>query len=296
MNAQLSRIWLATDLSAAAAQAGERAVQLAREHRALLSLLSAREHGGWLEELSTAALPPELIERLDQARAEALRAEAERLGCPAAEQRLLDQGLHRALPRLLHEHPAQLLVMGARGSGGWEKLLLGSTADRVLRQQLLPVLLVRQPTAGAYRRIGIATDFSPCSVAAARFALQLCPEATMLLVHAGELPYAGALGFAGVGRETVEHYRSLASREALRSLESFATSLGPAAENAIPALREGRPAEVLAAVVEEAKLDLMVFGAAGRSAIERGLLGSVSAHAAASLGCDVLVVPDSVRD
>lgn len=291
MSETIDRLWLATDFSAAAGVAGERAAQLAEQHAALLGLLNAAERGGWIEELSAAALPAELTQRVEQARIAALQVEAQRLGCGGAEQRLLDDPLHRALPILQAERPAQLLVMGASGSGGWERLLLGSTADRVLRTHELPVLLVRSAVEGPYRRIGIATDFSPASAAAARFALRLCPDATTLLVHASTLPFEGTLGFAGVGRDTVEHYRSLAAREALHSLEAFAADLGEAGARAVPALREGRPADVLAAIVEEANLDLMVLGVAGRSAIERGLLGSVSNHAAASLPCDVLVVP-----
>jgi len=291
MSLSIDRLWLATDFSKAAARAGARAAQLAEQHAALLGLLNARERGGWIEELSGASLPIELLEQIAQARSAALQAEAARLGCGGAEQRLLDAPLHRALPELQAERPAQLMVMGAHGGGGWQHLLLGSTADRVLRLHLLPVLLVRAGVDGPYRRIGIATDFSPASLAAARFALRLCPSASVVVLHASELPFEGTLGFAGVGRDTVEHYRSQAAREALHSLEAFAADLGEAGARAVPALREGRPAEVLEAVVAEAGIDLLVLGVSGRSAIERGLLGSVSSHAAASLPCDVLVVP-----
>lgn len=291
MSTSIDRLWLATDFSEAAARAGERAAQLAEQHAALLGLLNARERGGWIEELSSTSLPIELLEQIARARSAALQSEAARLGCGGAEQRLLDAPLHRALPDLQTERPAQLMVMGAHGGGGWQHLLLGSTADRVLRLHLLPVLLVRTAVDGPYRRIGIATDFSAASAAAARFALSLCPAATVLLVHASELPYESTLGFAGVGRDTVEHYRSQAAREALHSLEAFARELGEVGARAVPALREGRPAEVLGAMVAEAGIDLLVLGVSGRSAIERGLLGSVSSHAAASLPCDVLVVP-----
>src|SRR5262245_38753509 len=38
---------------------------------------------------------------------------------------------------------ADLLVLGARGSGGVERLLLGSVADKALRHSPVPVLIVR---------------------------------------------------------------------------------------------------------------------------------------------------------
>lgn len=61
--------------------------------------------------------------------------------------------------------------------------------------------------------------------------------------------------------------------------------------DALPALRSGRPGSVLPALVEEASIELMVLGVSGRAGIERGLLGSVSRHAASDMPCDVLLVP-----
>jgi nucleotide-binding universal stress UspA family protein len=84
MSTPLSRLWLATDLSEAAARAGERAAQLATRHGSLFGLLNAREHGGWVEALSSPTLPAELTERIDEARLAALQVEAQRLGVGGA--------------------------------------------------------------------------------------------------------------------------------------------------------------------------------------------------------------------
>ena len=43
------------------------------------------------------------------------------------------------------EHRADLIVMGTHGRGGWERLLLGSTADSLLHHTEIPVMLVKQP-------------------------------------------------------------------------------------------------------------------------------------------------------
>jgi nucleotide-binding universal stress UspA family protein len=96
---------------------------------------------------------PELaldVERLQKAR----RAEGERLlaaaqsqaGMPA-QARLLEtatpgQRVTTVLAEEAASWPADLIVLGARGRGGLERLLLGSVADGVARRSRVPVLLV----------------------------------------------------------------------------------------------------------------------------------------------------------
>jgi nucleotide-binding universal stress UspA family protein len=46
--------------------------------------------------------------------------------------------------RVLQERQADLLVVGARGLGGWERLLVGSTTDRLLGEAPCSVLVVRE--------------------------------------------------------------------------------------------------------------------------------------------------------
>ena len=51
----------------------------------------------------------------------------------------------RLLPRLAIEHRADLLVVGTHQGGALSRLLLGSTAERVLRESPVPVLVVPPP-------------------------------------------------------------------------------------------------------------------------------------------------------
>ena len=287
----IQRILAASDFSPAAQRAADRAVQLAAAHGAVLRLLHARQRGGWLEELGADELEPQLRQQLDGAIDDALQNERARLASSGVEVQaeLLPDALHRELEGVLARHPAQLLVMGAHGEASWQDLLLGSTADRVLRLHRLPVLLVRTPCAGPYVRIGLASDFSAASEQAARFALDLLPAARPVLVHAHEPEFQASLAFAGVAEPLRESYRSESARRAHAQMAQFADRLGR--PDALPALRSGRPGSVLPAIVEEASIELMVLGVSGRSGIERGLLGSVSRHAATDLPCDVLLVP-----
>jgi nucleotide-binding universal stress UspA family protein len=292
MSPPIRRILAATDFSELASIALDRAARLAARHEAELLLVHALQRGDWLERLA-GELAGAGGRSLFEASLAALEAESRRLSGVAGTLRfeVLEQPLHRALPDLLAAHPADLLVMGASGGGGWQDALLGSTADRVLRQHRLPVLLVRRAAAADYTRVALATDFSEASDAAARFALGLTPAAVHLLLHALEPPFDSSLAFAGVAPEAREEYLAKAAQQAMADLDAFAHRIGGDAVRAVPALREGRPSRVLGSFVRDAEIDLVALGVAGRSRIERGLLGSVSRHAASSLPCDVLLVP-----
>jgi nucleotide-binding universal stress UspA family protein len=89
---------------------------------------------------------------------------------------------------------ADLLVMGTHGRRGWKRLLLGSVAEAVLREAPCPVLTV-PPQASAtrseavtFKRILCATDFSPSSLQALGFALDLGRQANgrVTLLHVVE--------------------------------------------------------------------------------------------------------------
>src|SRR5439155_13561294 len=87
--------------------------------------------------------------------------------------------------------PADLIVLGTHGRSGFEHLLLGSVAEKVLRQARCPVLTV-PPKSGAapplYKRLLCPVDFSEPSIRALRFALSIAQESGphVTVLHAFE--------------------------------------------------------------------------------------------------------------
>ena len=89
---------------------------------------------------------------------------------------------------------ADLLVIGSHGRSGFERLLMGSTAERVVRKSPRPVLVVpaqsAPPCGGRFRQIVSGIDFSAASLQAFRHAIQTVAAngADVTLVHAIEMP------------------------------------------------------------------------------------------------------------
>jgi nucleotide-binding universal stress UspA family protein len=88
----------------------------------------------------------------------------------------------KALLALATSSEAGLIVTGTRSKDGIERLLLGSTAEKLIRQATCPVLTVgpfaRWPVRGpiVFRNIVFATDFSPQSLKALPYALSFAED------------------------------------------------------------------------------------------------------------------------
>lgn len=291
MGEGIRRVLAATDFSATARMAVDRAARIAAQHRAELVVahvlrplsMEQRDKLGEKFELERSALA-------SQALAEELRRLSER-ATEGVEARLLEGPPHREIDALACDLQADVVVVGAAGHGGWRDALLGSTTDRLLRLLACPALVARQPAERDYARIASCTDFSDQADNALRCALQLAPQATHFLLHLLQHEFDASVAFSLLPEESREAVRRSASQQAMDALIALADSLGGAPARIVPALREGHPSRVLDRFVAESELDLVVVGAQGRSRLERGFLGSVSRHAASSLSCDVLVVP-----
>lgn len=99
--------------------------------------------------------------------------------------------LKDVLPELIQRYEIDLLVLGSHGRHGIDKLILGSTAEQIFRVASCAVLMIG-PTATPHaahsqtlNRILFATDFSPTSLHALRYALSLAEEneAGVVLLH-----------------------------------------------------------------------------------------------------------------
>jgi nucleotide-binding universal stress UspA family protein len=298
---EIRRILCPTDLSDIAPRAFDHAWALARFHQAEVELAYVSEpllpgpvapasYPPW------AVLDPAVRGRLQSA-LEALAAPAGAVGVPVRfgvyEGRVVAEILDRA-----RAWPADVVVMGTHGRGGFERWVLGSVTEKVLRKAPCPVLTVPPPAEGLhpsgavlFRRIVCPVDFSGASLGALGHALKLAEEscAEITVLHVLEWPVEDEPGARIAGFDVPEFRRYLEkdAREKLRGIvpEEARNWCRPRQE-----VVGGRPWREILRVAEARQADLVVMGVRGRNPVDIALFGSTTQHVVRGARCPVLVV------
>lgn len=291
---RLHTILAATDLSAAARLACERAVRLASTCDAYLELQHVVNTGA-LDSLRLlfASQPDDLQQRLlDEAREE-LRSLLAELhdGLGGSANLHLDIGnVVNEITRQADALDADLLVLGAHGSSLVRDLIVGSTTERVLRRTGRPLLVVRRPAPRGYRQVLIPVDFSARSLKAIEVARRLAPKAALVLLHTFEVPFEGRLRHAGVSEQELAALRASAQREGETRMAELIARAGLPAAALHSLVLYGDPS---VQILEHERLqgsELIVIGKRGQNSLEDLLLGSVTKQILSQAQSDVLVI------
>jgi nucleotide-binding universal stress UspA family protein len=192
---------------------------------------------------------------------------------------------------------ASLIVMGTHGLGGFRKLVLGSTTERVLRETRVPVLAVPAHGAStvldpsgtqfAIESILAATDFSQTATDALRLAAELAASFSVpLIVTHVVTPVVVPLRW--------QSYVVPADDERLKSererLETSLRDLSIRVHGEV-VVSVGRPTESIAALAEEKKAGLIVMGLFAETSAFGRRPGSIAYRVASMADVPVLVVP-----
>lgn len=292
---RLQRLLAATDFSAAARHAAERAARVARATGAGVDLVHVGNfsRANELRRL-VSELPPDLLERMrEQAQMllDALAATlSERYG--VAPRTCVSTGsLLKAIEEAASTSNADLLVLGARGASMLRQLLLGSTAERLVSSFSRPILVVKRAPTTDYGRVLVPVDLSDSSLPALQLARAVAPDAVLVVMHAYETPFEGKLIVAGVEEEHLREYRERACAEAQHRMVALCEQAGMRNGSVLQVLVHGAAARSILEQEEEHDCDLIVLGRQGQSRVDDLLLGSVSRRVLAEADVDVLVLP-----
>ncbi len=192
---------------------------------------------------------------------------------------------------------ADLLVIGTHGRSGFERLALGSVAEKVLRKANCPVLTVpnRLPDVPAgpvlYKRILCPIDFSDSSLHALKYAMSMAQEAdgqlTVLHVVAHEFEYdPGMVHDKGMSIGDFMERREEALRVRLQDTIGGATEFC----SVEPLTTYGKPWREVLRVATETQSDLIVMGVQGRGAADLLFFGSTTQHVVREASCPVLTL------
>ena len=266
----LTTILHPTDFSASADHALRLAARLAVSHDATLHLF----HASTLH--------------MDDAAAEAEALDA----CAARARVLFQQSGRKPLPELrvtasravfafdaimevASEQKADLIVIGTHGRSGISKLLMGSTAEKLLRHAPCHVLTVKEAASDAavFRRLLVPVDFSPWASRGLDGARALKEEAdvTIYLVHVvAPLP---PMYYAGGVSTRFELDADLRERIE-RGLRAWAGDVDDTRTKIM--ITEGNPALEVVRLADELAVDLIVMSTKGLTGAEHLLVGSVT--------------------
>jgi nucleotide-binding universal stress UspA family protein len=203
---------------------------------------------------------------------------------------VVDQGNASDLILLFAQtHNVDLIVMGTHGRRGFDRLVLGSTTNRVMRRASSPVLVVSNPAHnvmaagpdGKHRlsRILFCTDFSANSERARAYAMSLTAEygAELTLLHVAEGASDLANAEAIIAKRT--HVLDRLISEDVRKQLKVRTLI-----------RFGKPYEEIVRHATEVQTSLIIMTARGGDAVDRAVFGSTTYRVIQLSPCPVLAI------
>ena len=282
----VERVLFATDLSTVSNTSLSYAKAIARYYEADLNAVHV------LDESLLSTLAKENYPQADSAQRAAarllrgLRDELEQAGIHSNVELLTGHGAAAEIIKYVERHRPDLLILGTSGARDVKRLVLGSTAEQILRGVSCPVFTVG-PHVPAFsnmqvdfRQIVYATNFSPEARIGALFAISLASEhdAHISLCHVIAPSWQPAAN-------------------AVRSEASFRRKL----ERLVPAnlrncriseyeVEHGDPAEAILAFARKRSAELIIHGAHPASGFATHLLPGVAFRVIVEATCPVLTL------
>lgn len=208
------------------------------------------------------------------------------------------ENVHREILAQAAATTADLIVIGSHGRTGFERLLLGSITEKILRKATCPVMVVPPRAADLdpavpvqFKRILCPIDFSPGSEVALPYALSLAEEADarLTLVHAIEIP-PELYPSRDARHEHVAEIRAAAEAERLRALRALVPDGLDDYCTVETVVAEGRASREILRLAAERRSDLIVMGVQGRGAVDLLMFGSNTHEVIRAAPCPILTI------
>jgi nucleotide-binding universal stress UspA family protein len=202
---------------------------------------------------------------------------------------------HTAIIDYATTHDVDLVVMGTHGRTGFQRFLLGSVAERVLREAPVPVVTAHlddERTVPSYDRVLVPTDGSEGATTALSHALDIV-SATGGHLHVLSIVDSRALsgGFeAGPALPTIRTSLETYAEDSVDAFREQATEAGVESTGTVTV---GLPADEICDYADAEDIDLVVMGTHGRTGLERVVFGSVTERVVRTTEVPVLTIRPS---
>jgi nucleotide-binding universal stress UspA family protein len=171
-------------------------------------------------------------------------------------------------------------------------MILGGTAEQVIRHAPCPVLIARSTRPEAklrFRKILAPVDFSECSATGVKLAAECARKfrSDLRLFHAISSPNE----ILPDRRQSIVELGALNLRTARNEMRAFRRRHLPPSLRVETKLGGGEPIDLICDQVERHEIDLIVISTHGRTGFRRAIMGSVAEQVARHAKCSVIVVP-----
>ena len=286
----LGNVLVATDFSAGAKRALERACRLPMTRGATLTLLHALPElrGAFYERAERAART--MLETWAQEARRLVAADVDVCGAIEPGEPFVEIGRRARAER------AELIVLGRHGHRGWPRAALGSTAERVLRQGATAALIVIDAAIQPYRRPLAAVD----EEGSAKLAIELmarimAPEVRgALAVHALYDDMFSLLSTYDLPQKEIDEFGRARTAAARQAIELALDRIGGTELDFDLRFVSGHPRAAILESAAAEQADLIAVGTHGRIGLRHLLLGSVAEAVIRGAPVDVLVARANV--
>lgn len=283
------RILCPIDFSESSRHALDHAVAIARWYGGTITALHALHPIPYTDPLMAGAIvfTPEDLDRAARDLAEFVGQE---IGTTPVETAIVQGAAASVILDQARSLPADLIVLGTHGRSGFERFMLGSVTERVLRKAPCPVVTVPPRMADAvavgpvvFSQILCGVDFSPASLKALAYAGSLAAEsgAHLTVVHVVEPRPVYEPVTMGGGLLNVE---AAATEAATARLQEIA----PRDPRVTQVVTTGKPYRALLDRARDDRSDLVVIGVHGSLTERIGFFGSTTNHIVRESTCPVL--------
>ena len=200
--------------------------------------------------------------------------------------------------QVANEIQADLIVLSTHGRTGWERALLGSTAERVIRHAPCPVLVARKFRSNRkadfkLEKIVVPVDFSACAARGLEYAVGLARlfGAELTLLNVVQLHHDLPPVVVYTHSELSRWAREVAQAHMAELLS--ATDFGEVKHEAV--VKMGSPASKICRYAQQIDADLIVTATHGRTGLRHILMGSTAEQIVRYARSPVLVVPSRER-
>ena len=204
--------------------------------------------------------------------------------------------------RVAHRVRADLIVACTHGRGGVQRVLLGSTAERLVQHSPCPVLVIREKrnaespgttteSLSRIKTIVVPVDFSHTSLDGLQYAIRFASKVKARILVVTVVQFGYAFTTDGYAIYDLTPLEKAARAAAEREMQLFIRRVRFGPVKFETAIEIGKPMRQICAFAESRRADLIITPTHGYSGLKHVLIGSTAEHVVRGATCPVLVVP-----